>query len=164
MAAAGKQVRQEELRRLMREKQRQNAGRKRVDSPFAKYPRHRLPGAPLRGGPARWEGGREGGGPRPGQRWAFLNGGRHVQQPGAPGVRAVQRAREERAAVADTRPGQAAPRGERPRPGGGGGGAVLGRCRRSEVAGLRVRGGRGREGRAPRVGGAGGAAALGGVR
>uniref|UniRef100_A0A8C6YZG1 Zinc finger protein 830 n=1 Tax=Nothoprocta perdicaria TaxID=30464 RepID=A0A8C6YZG1_NOTPE len=30
-------VRQEELRRLMREKQRQNAGRKRLDSPFAKY-------------------------------------------------------------------------------------------------------------------------------
>lgn len=46
MAAAGagagrKQVRQEELRRLMREKQRQNAGKKRIDSPFAKYPRHR---------------------------------------------------------------------------------------------------------------------------
>lgn len=45
MAAAGvgsgrKQVRQEELRRLMREKQRQNAGKKRIDSPFAKYPRH----------------------------------------------------------------------------------------------------------------------------
>ncbi|PKU46916.1 hypothetical protein llap_2751 [Limosa lapponica baueri] len=44
MAAAGlgpgrKQVRQEELRRLMREKQRQNAGKKRIDSPFAKYPR-----------------------------------------------------------------------------------------------------------------------------
>uniref|UniRef100_A0A8C5JCK9 Zinc finger protein 830 n=1 Tax=Junco hyemalis TaxID=40217 RepID=A0A8C5JCK9_JUNHY len=43
MAAAGagagrKQVRQEELRRLMREKQRQNAGKKRIDSPFAKYP------------------------------------------------------------------------------------------------------------------------------
>ncbi|XP_048145480.1 zinc finger protein 830 [Corvus hawaiiensis] len=42
MAAAGagagrKQVRQEELRRLMREKQRQNAGKKRIDSPFAKY-------------------------------------------------------------------------------------------------------------------------------
>ncbi|XP_010177533.1 PREDICTED: zinc finger protein 830 [Mesitornis unicolor] len=42
MAAVGvgagrKQVRQEELRRLMREKQRQNAGRKRIDSPFAKY-------------------------------------------------------------------------------------------------------------------------------
>ncbi|XP_025895445.1 zinc finger protein 830 [Nothoprocta perdicaria] len=35
--AARKQVRQEELRRLMREKQRQNAGRKRLDSPFAKY-------------------------------------------------------------------------------------------------------------------------------
>uniref|UniRef100_A0A8B9PBW9 Zinc finger protein 830 n=1 Tax=Apteryx owenii TaxID=8824 RepID=A0A8B9PBW9_APTOW len=32
------QVRQEELRRLMREKQRQNAGKKRIDSPFAKYP------------------------------------------------------------------------------------------------------------------------------
>uniref|UniRef100_A0A8B9PFG9 Zinc finger protein 830 n=1 Tax=Apteryx owenii TaxID=8824 RepID=A0A8B9PFG9_APTOW len=31
-------VRQEELRRLMREKQRQNAGKKRIDSPFAKYP------------------------------------------------------------------------------------------------------------------------------
>uniref|UniRef100_A0A8C5SZ74 Zinc finger protein 830 n=1 Tax=Malurus cyaneus samueli TaxID=2593467 RepID=A0A8C5SZ74_9PASS len=28
-----------ELRRLMREKQRQNAGKKRIDSPFAKYPR-----------------------------------------------------------------------------------------------------------------------------
>uniref|UniRef100_A0A8D0KWA6 Zinc finger protein 830 n=1 Tax=Strix occidentalis caurina TaxID=311401 RepID=A0A8D0KWA6_STROC len=43
MAAAGagagrKQVRQEELRRLMREKQQQNAGKKRIDSPFAKYP------------------------------------------------------------------------------------------------------------------------------
>ncbi|XP_025955655.1 zinc finger protein 830 [Dromaius novaehollandiae] len=42
MAAVGvgagrKQVRQEELRRLMREKQRQNAGKKRIDSPFAKY-------------------------------------------------------------------------------------------------------------------------------
>ncbi|XP_053826566.1 zinc finger protein 830 isoform X1 [Vidua macroura] len=42
MAAAGagagrKQVRQEELRRLMREKQRQNAGKKRIESPFAKY-------------------------------------------------------------------------------------------------------------------------------
>ncbi|KAM6444962.1 zinc finger protein 830 [Rhynochetos jubatus] len=42
MAAGGtgsgrKQVRQEELRRLMREKQRQNAGKKRIDSPFAKY-------------------------------------------------------------------------------------------------------------------------------
>ncbi|XP_054237642.1 zinc finger protein 830 [Indicator indicator] len=42
MAATGvgsgrKQVRQEELRRLMREKQRQNAGKKRIDSPFAKY-------------------------------------------------------------------------------------------------------------------------------
>ncbi|XP_054486168.2 zinc finger protein 830 [Agelaius phoeniceus] len=42
MAAAGagagrKQVRQEELRRLMREKQRQNASKKRIDSPFAKY-------------------------------------------------------------------------------------------------------------------------------
>ncbi|RLW13036.1 hypothetical protein DV515_00000040 [Chloebia gouldiae] len=54
MAAAGagagrKQVRQEELRRLMREKQRQNAGKKRIDSPFAKYPRHRA----RRGG---WEG------------------------------------------------------------------------------------------------------------
>ncbi|XP_072185699.1 zinc finger protein 830 [Excalfactoria chinensis] len=42
MAAAGvgagrKQVRQEELRRLMREKKRQNADKKRIESPFAKY-------------------------------------------------------------------------------------------------------------------------------
>uniref|UniRef100_A0A8B9PFW7 Zinc finger protein 830 n=1 Tax=Apteryx owenii TaxID=8824 RepID=A0A8B9PFW7_APTOW len=37
-APRGGQVRQEELRRLMREKQRQNAGKKRIDSPFAKYP------------------------------------------------------------------------------------------------------------------------------
>lgn len=48
MAAAGvgpgrKQVRQEELRRLMREKQLQKAGKKRIDSPFAKYPRRRAP-------------------------------------------------------------------------------------------------------------------------
>uniref|UniRef100_A0A803XY85 Zinc finger protein 830 n=1 Tax=Meleagris gallopavo TaxID=9103 RepID=A0A803XY85_MELGA len=32
-------VRQEELRRLMREKKRQNADKKRIESPFAKYPR-----------------------------------------------------------------------------------------------------------------------------
>ncbi|XP_065608182.1 zinc finger protein 830 [Cyrtonyx montezumae] len=42
MAASGagagrKQVRQEELRRLMREKKRQNADKKRIESPFAKY-------------------------------------------------------------------------------------------------------------------------------
>ncbi|KAJ7410716.1 zinc finger protein 830 [Pitangus sulphuratus] len=54
MAAAGagagrKQVRQEELRRLMREKQRQNAGKKRIDSPFAKYPRRRAPQRSARG-------------------------------------------------------------------------------------------------------------------
>uniref|UniRef100_A0A8D0FHF7 Zinc finger protein 830 n=1 Tax=Strix occidentalis caurina TaxID=311401 RepID=A0A8D0FHF7_STROC len=36
--ALSRQVRQEELRRLMREKQQQNAGKKRIDSPFAKYP------------------------------------------------------------------------------------------------------------------------------
>uniref|UniRef100_A0A8C2TTL4 Zinc finger protein 830 n=1 Tax=Coturnix japonica TaxID=93934 RepID=A0A8C2TTL4_COTJA len=43
MAAAGvgagrKQVRQEELWHLMREKKRQNADKKRIESPFAKYP------------------------------------------------------------------------------------------------------------------------------
>ncbi|KAM6319038.1 zinc finger protein 830 [Aegotheles albertisi] len=39
LGAGRQQGRQEELRRLMREKQRQNAGKKRIDSPFAKYPR-----------------------------------------------------------------------------------------------------------------------------
>lgn len=37
MGAGRKQVRQEELRRLMREKKRQNADKKRIESPFAKY-------------------------------------------------------------------------------------------------------------------------------
>lgn len=38
-AGAGRAaVRQEELRRLMREKQRQNADKKRIESPFARYP------------------------------------------------------------------------------------------------------------------------------
>lgn len=51
MAAAGvgagrKQVRQEELRRLMREKKRQNADKKRIESPFAKYPRQAGRGRP----------------------------------------------------------------------------------------------------------------------
>ncbi|OXB76821.1 UNVERIFIED_CONTAM: hypothetical protein H355_003838 [Colinus virginianus] len=42
-ASAGrKQVKQEELRRLMREKKRQNADKKRIESPFAKYPRSRF--------------------------------------------------------------------------------------------------------------------------
>uniref|UniRef100_A0A8C5X014 Zinc finger protein 830 n=1 Tax=Malurus cyaneus samueli TaxID=2593467 RepID=A0A8C5X014_9PASS len=38
-APAPRAPREDELRRLMREKQRQNAGKKRIDSPFAKYPR-----------------------------------------------------------------------------------------------------------------------------
>lgn len=47
-AAAGpgserKLVQQDELRRLMREKQRQSAGKKRIEAPFAKYPFPALP-------------------------------------------------------------------------------------------------------------------------
>lgn len=108
MAAGGagagrKQVRQEELRRLMREKQRQNAGKKRIDSPFAKYPLHRE---------IRGEGGGEGGRESAARSVLPLTG-RHVQQPGAPELLPLQRARQGRAPVADTRPGQAAPGGER---------------------------------------------------
>lgn len=52
-AAAGpgserKLVQQDELRRLMREKQRQSAGKKRIEAPFAKYPFPALPGLPRR--------------------------------------------------------------------------------------------------------------------
>lgn len=66
MGTGRKQVRQEELRRLMREKKRQNADKKRIESPFAKYPRRAGRGRPsapvLAGGGWRKEGSVEGGG------------------------------------------------------------------------------------------------------